>query len=181
MTVYEVQCGAGRTGKLFAHQQFDVTPDVMALAKGLGSGFPVGACLTTEAIGQVMVVGTHGSTFGGNHLAMAVANGVMDLVLEPDLLAEVSRKGAYLRDGLNKLVEQFPQQIESVHGMGLMIGVKCVIANTDMLEKLRDSQLLVGKSGSNMIRLLPPLNISDQELDRCIGIITDTLQELQDG
>lgn len=175
----EVQCGIGRTGTLFAHQQFDVTPDVMALAKGLGSGFPVGACLAIEAVAKVMVVGTHGSTFGGNPLAMAVANGVMDLVLEPDLLGEVVRKGSYLQEELNKLVKQFPDQFESVHGMGLMVGVKCVTPNDDMLAKLRDRQLLVGKCGSNMIRLLPPLNISDQDLARCLSIIAETLRESQ--
>lgn len=175
----EVQCGVGRTGTLFAHQQLGVTPDVMALAKGLGSGFPVGACLVTEKIGEVMVVGTHGSTFGGNPLAMAVANGVMDLVLAPDLLPEVCRKSKHLMSELNKLVTDYPDVIESIHGMGLMVGIKCVVPNTDMLAKLLEKKLLVGKSGANMIRLLPPLNISDGDLDRGIQIITAAVQEFQ--
>lgn len=175
----EVQCGVGRSGKLFAHEHYGVTPDVMALAKGLGGGFPVGACLTTEAIAQAMVVGTHGSTFGGNPLAMAVGNGVLDLLLEPALLDEVSRKGDFLRAELQKLIDKYPHLITSVHGLGLMLGIKCVIPNTDLLARLREKKLVVGKSGSNMIRLLPPLNVSDEHLTRAIGIIEAALQEFQ--
>lgn len=175
----EVQCGIGRTGKLFAHEHYGVTPDVMALAKGLGGGFPVGACVTSDKIGSTMVFGSHGSTFGGNPLAMAVGNGVMDLLLEPGLLDEVTRKAEFLQTELIRLTKEFPDVIESVHGIGLMIGLKCVVPNTDMLVKLRDHQMVVGKSGSNMIRLLPPLNMSDEHLAKGVSILTTVLQEFQ--
>lgn len=160
----EVQCGIGRTGKLFAYEHYGITPDVMALAKGLGGGFPIGACLTTGKVAEAMVFGSHGSTFGGNPLAMAVGNAVMDLLLEPNLLDEVTRKGDYLKTELTRLTEEYPDIIESVHGLGLMIGLKCVVTNTDLLVKLREHHMLVGKSGSNMIRLLPPVNMSDEHL-----------------
>lgn len=175
----EVQCGVGRSGKLFAHEHFGITPDVMALAKGLGGGFPVGACLTTSKVGNAMVFGSHGSTFGGGPLAMAVGNAVMDLLLEPSLLSEVSRKGDLLRGELTKLTEEFPDVLESVHGLGLMIGVKCVVPNTDMLVKLRENFMVVGKSGSNMIRLLPPINISDEDLARGVSIVRKVITEIQ--
>jgi|TARA_B110000438_G_C15819898_1_gene653893 acetylornithine/N-succinyldiaminopimelate aminotransferase len=173
----EVQCGLGRSGKLFAHQHFGVTPDIMALAKGLGSGFPVGACLTTEAVAQAMVVGAHGSTFGGNPLAMAVANGVMDLVLEPGLLDEVSRKSDIIKTGLINLITEHSDKLESVHGLGLMLGLKCKIPSADLLAKLRERKILVGTAGNNMLRLLPPLNISDTDIDRAINLIDDSLDE----
>ena len=175
----EVQCGIGRSGRLFAHEHFDVTPDIMALAKGLGGGFPVGACLSTAAVGEQMVFGTHGSTFGGNPLAMSVANAVLDLLLEPTLLPEVRRKADILHTALKKLTADYPEVIQSVHGLGLMVGVKCVITNTDLMQKLRDSRLLVGKSGANMIRLLPPLNISEADLNRGLGLMEQSLRELQ--
>ena len=173
----EVQCGLGRSGKLFAHQHLGVTPDIMALAKGLGSGFPVGACLTTEAVAQAMVVGAHGSTFGGNPLAMAVANGVMDLVLEPGLLDEVSRKSDIIKTGLINLIAEHSDKLESVHGLGLMLGLKCKIPSVDLLAKLRERKILVGTAGNNMLRLLPPLNISDTDIDRAIKLIDDSLGE----
>lgn len=176
----EVQCGIGRSGKLFAHEHYNVTPDVMALAKGLGGGFPLGACLTTAKVGNAMVFGSHGSTFGGNPLAMAVGNAVMDLLLEPKLLSEVSRKAELLQVELKRLTQEFPDIVESVHGLGLMIGLKCVVPNTDVLIKLREHRMIVGKSGSNMIRLLPPLNLSDADIAKAIKIITSVLQELRD-
>ncbi|MFT4886973.1 MAG: acetylornithine/N-succinyldiaminopimelate aminotransferase [Pseudohongiellaceae bacterium] len=175
----EVQCGIGRSGKLFAYEHFDVTPDVMVLAKGLGGGFPIGACLTTAKVGNSMVFGSHGSTFGGNPLAMAVGNAVMDLLLEPNLLSEVSRKGEFLQGELKRLTEEFPDIIESVHGLGLMIGLKCVVPNTDVLVKLREHHMIVGKSGSNMIRLLPPLNMSDEDIVKGVKIMSSVLQELR--
>ncbi len=177
----EVQCGVGRSGTLFAHEHYGITPDVMAVAKGIGGGFPVGACLSTEAVGQHMAFGTHGSTFGGNPLAMAVANGVMDLLLEPGLLAEVQRKSEFLRSGLQRLVEQFPAHFASVHGRGLMLGVKCVVSNTELLAGLRANKLIVGKSGANMIRLLPPLNVSDAHLEAALSIIASTLEAMPES
>jgi acetylornithine/N-succinyldiaminopimelate aminotransferase len=175
----EVQCGVGRSGRLFAHQHYGITPDIMALAKGLGGGFPLGVCLTTGEVGRHMVFGTHGSTFGGNPLAMAVGNAVLDLLLEPDMLDEVSRKADYLQSGLRRLVDKYPRIIASVHGLGLMIGVKCVVANGDLLLKLREHKLIAGKAGANMIRLLPPLNVSDEHLRRALAIIETALRELR--
>ena len=175
----EVQCGMARTGKLFAHEHFGITPDIMSLAKGLGGGFPLGACLTTEAVGKHMVVGTHGSTFGGNPLAMAVGNAILDLALEPKLLEEINRKGELIRERIRQMQSDVPDVIESVTGLGLMIGVKCVMPNTDVLASLRENHLLVGTAGDNMIRLLPPLNVSDEDVERALKILSDTFQQLQ--
>ena len=174
----EVQCGVGRTGKLFAYEHYDVRPDVMSLAKGLGGGFPIGACLTTEEVGKHMIVGTHGSTFGGNPLAMAVGNAILDLVLEPQLLADIERKGARLKQGLEELITRFPTLISATSGLGLMIGVKCEIPNADMLVALRNAHLLVGRAGDNMIRLLPPMNVSDEHIEKALSIIENTLESL---
>lgn len=174
----EVQCGIGRTGKLFAHQHYGITPDIMALAKGLGGGFPVGACLTTAAVGDAMVVGTHGSTFGGNPLATAVGNGVMDLLLEPGLLDEVTDKGESLASRLADLITRIPGVVESVHGRGLMLGLKCQVENTALVEALRRRKLLAVTAGGNMVRLLPPLNISPADLDRGVAIIADAMADL---
>lgn len=176
----EVQCGIGRTGKLFAHQLYGIEPDVMALAKGLGGGFPVGACLTTAAVGDAMVVGTHGSTFGGNPLAMAVANGVLDLLLEPDMLEDVASKGRHLRRSLRDLVHKHPRVLDSVVGSGLMLGLKCVIPNTELLAELRARKLLVVSAGQNMLRILPPLNIATEDLDRGSEIIAAAVSTLED-
>lgn len=177
----EVQCGIGRTGKLFAHQHYGIEPDIMALAKGLGGGFPVGACLTSAAVGDAMVVGTHGSTFGGNPLAMAVGNAVMDLLLEPALLDEVREKGDYLRQQLEAVIAATPGVVESVHGLGLMMGLKCQVKNTDLLAELRRQKLLAGSAGGNMIRLLPPLNISTEDLDRGVALIGAAMTALADS
>jgi acetylornithine/N-succinyldiaminopimelate aminotransferase len=177
----EVQCGIGRTGKLFAHEHYGIRPDIIALAKGLGGGFPVGACVTTEEVGLSMGVGTHGSTFGGNPLAMAVANAVLDLVLADGFLDEVTSKGQYLSGGMKKLVAQYPGLIKSVDGPGLMIGVDCVIPNTELVDRLRDNLLIVGKAGGNSIRLLPALNVSTDQIDQCLGIIEKTLMEINGG
>jgi acetylornithine/N-succinyldiaminopimelate aminotransferase len=174
----EVQCGVGRSGHLFAHQYYGVYPDVMALAKGLGGGFPIGACLTNNKVGKTMVVGTHGSTFGGNPLAAVVANAVMDLLLEDKCLPGVIQKGEYLRNQLSSLQEKYPKLIDSVHGLGLMLGIKCEIPNTELANALKDRGLLVVGSGSNMVRLLPPLNIEHSHLERAISIMDSALGEM---
>ncbi|MDG2140735.1 MAG: aspartate aminotransferase family protein [Gammaproteobacteria bacterium] len=174
----EVQCGVGRSGHLFAHQYYGVYPDVMALAKGLGGGFPIGACLTNNKVGKTMVVGTHGSTFGGNPLAAVVANAVMDLLLEDECLPGVIQKGEYLRNQLSSLQEKYPKLIDSVHGLGLMLGIKCEIPNTELANALKDRGLLVVGSGSNMVRLLPPLNIEHSHLERAVSIMDSALGEM---
>ena len=175
----EVQCGIGRSGKLFAHENFGVRPDLLAAAKGLGGGFPIGACLTTEAVGRHMVVGTHGSTFGGNPLAMAVGNAVLDLLLAPGLLDDVVRKAAVLQDGLENLLGPHAALISKVSGMGLMIGIRCEVPNVALMQTLRANKLLVGRAGDNMIRLLPPLNVSDEHLAQALQIMEVSLRQLQ--
>jgi acetylornithine/N-succinyldiaminopimelate aminotransferase len=167
----EVQCGMGRTGKLFAHQWSGVAPDVMALAKGLGGGFPVGAILASEKAASGMSPGTHGSTFGGNPLASAAANAVLDVLLEPGFLDQVNENAAYLRSKLDPLPSRFPKVIAEVRGKGMMIGLKCVPTNGDVQTKLRDAGLLAVGAGGNVLRLLPPLIAGKSEIDEGAAII----------
>ncbi len=167
----EVQCGMGRTGHLFAYQMYGVAPDIMGLAKGLGGGFPVGAVLATEAAASGMVPGTHGSTFGGNPLAMAAANAVLDAMLEPGFLDSVRDRGARLREGLEGVAARHPRAVASVRGVGLMLGIECVGGNLDAMAALREAGLLSVVAGGNIVRLLPPLTVSDDEIDEGIGIL----------
>jgi acetylornithine/N-succinyldiaminopimelate aminotransferase len=167
----EVQCGMGRTGKLFAHEWEGVPPDVLATAKALGGGFPVGACLVTERAAVGMTPGTHGSTFGGNPLAMAVANAVLDVMLAPGFLEGVDKTAKLLRKRLEGLVATYPKIFAEVRGKGLLIGVKCVVPNTDMVEKLRQVGLLVAGAGENVVRLLAPLIVTESHIDEAVGII----------
>jgi acetylornithine/N-succinyldiaminopimelate aminotransferase len=167
----EVQCGMGRTGKLFAHEWDGVPPDVLATAKALGGGFPVGACLVTERAAVGMTPGTHGSTFGGNPLAMAVANGVLDVMLAPGFLDSVEKNGRMLRKRLEALVAKYPRIFAEARGRGLLTGVKCVVPNTEMVERLRQAGLLLAGAGENVVRLLPPLIVTESHLDEAAGII----------
>ncbi len=167
----EVQCGMGRTGHLFAYQMYGVKPDIMGLAKGLGGGFPVGAVLATEKAATGMVPGTHGSTFGGNPLAMAAANAVLEELVKPGFLDAVAQKGVRLRAGLDDLAARRPDAIEEVRGVGLMIGIKCVDNNLEVMTALRDAGLLTVVAGDNVVRLLPPLTASDDEIDECLRIL----------
>lgn len=169
----EVQSGVGRTGRLFAHEWSDVTPDIMAIAKGIGGGFPVGACLATEDAASGMVAGTHGTTFGGNPLAMAVANAVLDVVLEDGFLDEVSRKALLFKQGLASVVDEFPDVLSEVRGSGLMLGVKCVMPNATVNAALRAAKLLAVPAGDNVLRFLPPLTATDDE----IRLAVDRLRE----
>ena len=171
----EVQCGVARTGTLFAYEQYDVIPDILASAKGLGGGFPVGATLATDKAAAVMVAGTHGSTFGGNPLAMAVANAVIDEVSQVDFLQQVNKLGAYLTEQLQQLVAAYPQLISEVNGKGLMLGVKCLINNGEFIQAVQNKKLLLVKAGAGYVRLLPALNVSIKEVDLAIGIMRDTL------
>jgi acetylornithine/N-succinyldiaminopimelate aminotransferase len=161
----EVQSGIGRTGRLFAHEWAGITPDVMAVAKGLGSGFPVGACLTTEEVGLSMTAGSHGSTFGGNPLAMAVGNGVLDVVLAPGFLDHVAAMGLKLKQRLAALKDEHHTIIEEVRGQGLMLGLKCKVPNTRLVQALLDQRLLTVQAGDNVVRLLPPLIVDEAEID----------------
>ncbi|MDH6230442.1 acetylornithine/N-succinyldiaminopimelate aminotransferase [Mesorhizobium soli] len=160
----EVQSGVGRTGKFFAHEWAGVTPDIMAIAKGIGGGFPVGACLATAEAASGMTAGVHGTTFGGNPLAMAVGNAVLDVVLEDGFLEEVQRKALLMKQGLAAVADEFPDVIEGVRGSGLMLGLKCKMPNTTVNAALRDQKLLTVPAGDNVIRLLPPLTVSDEEI-----------------
>lgn len=164
----EVQTGVGRTGKLFAHELAGIEPDIMAIAKALGGGFPVGACLATEEAARGMTAGTHGSTFGGNPLAMAVANAVMDLALDENFLPHVNMLGLKLRQKLAMLADRYPRIVESVRGEGLMLGLKCKVTNTDLVAALRDEKMLTVGAGDNVVRLLPPLVIDESHLDEAI-------------
>jgi acetylornithine/N-succinyldiaminopimelate aminotransferase len=159
----EIQTGMGRTGRLFAHEWAGIVPDIMAIAKGLGGGFPVGACLATEAASAGMVVGTHGTTFGGNPLAMAVGNAVLDIVLDAAFLEHVNRIGLVLKQKLAAVADAHPALIEEVRGTALMLGLKCRVPNTDVLAATRAEGLLLVGAGDNTVRLLPPLIIDEAE------------------
>ncbi len=159
----EVQCGVGRTGKLFAHEWSGITPDIMAVAKGIGGGFPLGACLATEEAAAGMVAGTHGSTYGGNPLAMAVGNAVLDVVLADDFLPHVRDVALVFRQGLASLADRFPDVIEEIRGDGLMLGIKAKVPSADLLKAIRAERLLAVPAGENVIRLLPPLTTTAEE------------------
>jgi acetylornithine/N-succinyldiaminopimelate aminotransferase len=167
----EIQCGMGRTGKLFAYEWAGIEPDVMGLAKGLGGGFPIGAILATEKAAGGMVPGIHGTTFGGNPLAMAIGNAVLDVMLAPDFLPHVERTGKLLRQRVEDLVARFPQLLAEVRGVGLMLGVKCVVTNTELVAKLREEGLLTVGAAENVIRLLPPLIIDERQVDEAAQAI----------
>ena len=174
----EVQTGMGRTGKLFAHEWADIEPDVMAVAKGLGGGFPIGAILATEAAAKGMTPGTHGSTFGGNPLATAVGNAVLDAVLEPGFLEAVAQKGLALRQGLARLKDQFPHAVEEVRGQGLLTGLKLKPPAGDVVKACFDEKLLTVSAGENVLRVLPPLNISDEDLREVVNRVSRALASL---
>jgi acetylornithine/N-succinyldiaminopimelate aminotransferase len=159
----EVQCGVGRTGRLFAHEHSGVTPDIMAVAKGIGGGFPMGACLATGAAAAGMVTGTHGTTYGGNPLAMAVGNAVLDVILEDGFLTHINDVALVFRQGLESLKDRFPKVISEIRGVGLMIGLKAVVPNAELLSAMRDEKILGVMAGDNVVRLLPPLVITMEE------------------
>ena len=159
----EVQCGMGRTGRLFAHEWAGIAPDIMMVAKGIGGGFPLGAVLATEAAAKGMVVGTHGSTYGGNPLGCAIGARVVEIVSDPGFLAEVNRKAGLLRQGLEGLVASHPDVFEAVRGAGLLLGLKCRAPAADVVAAARDEQLLTVAAADNTVRLLPALNIPDED------------------
>ncbi|MDQ0325099.1 acetylornithine/N-succinyldiaminopimelate aminotransferase [Rhodopseudomonas julia] len=176
MVLDEIQCGMGRTGRLFAHEWAGVTPDVMAIAKAIGGGFPLGACLATREASEAMAVGSHGSTYGGNPLAMAVGNAVLDLVLEDGFLTEVSRKGLLLKQKLARLVDAYPDQLKDVRGEGLMLGLVCAGAPAEMVARLRKHGVLTVGAGHNVVRVLPALIISEAEMDEGVNRIEAALR-----
>ncbi len=160
----EVQCGMGRTGRLFAHEWAGVTPDIMMVAKGIGGGFPLGALLATEHAARGMVAGTHGSTYGGNPLGCAVGAKVVEIISDPAFLSEVTRKGALFRQGLEALVAAHPEKLAAVRGEGLMLGLKCRASNADFVRAGYAAGVLMVAAADNVVRLLPPLNIPDADI-----------------
>jgi acetylornithine/N-succinyldiaminopimelate aminotransferase len=160
----EVQTGVGRTGKFFAYEHSGVHPDILTSAKGLGGGFPIGACLATADAAKGLTVGAHGTTFGGNPLAMAVGNAVLDVVLAPGFVENVARMGLLARQKLAELKDRHPGVIEEVRGEGLMIGLKLKIPPAEFAAKAREHRLLSIPAGDNVVRLVPPLVLSDEEL-----------------
>jgi acetylornithine/N-succinyldiaminopimelate aminotransferase len=160
----EVQCGIGRTGKLFAHEWAGIIPDIMAIAKGIGGGFPMGACLATEKAALGMTVGTHGSTFGGNPLATAVGNAVLDVVLAKGFLENIQQRGLTLKQKLARLKDEHPAVIDEIRGAGLMMGIKCKLPNTELQAAALDQHLLTIAAGDNVLRLLPPLIVTDADI-----------------
>ena len=175
----EVQCGIGRTGKLFAHEWAGITPDIMAIAKGIGGGFPLGACLATENAAQGMTAGTHGSTFGGNPLATAVGNAVLDVVLEDGFLDNVRQRALGLKQKLAQLKDEHPTVIEEIRGTGLMMGIKCRVPNTEFQAAALEHRLLTIGAGDNVIRLLPPLTITDADIAEAMTKLEATCRSFE--
>ncbi|WP_297341694.1 aspartate aminotransferase family protein [Pseudophaeobacter sp.] len=165
----EVQCGVGRTGKLFAHEWAGITPDIMMVAKGIGGGFPLGAVLATEEAASGMTAGTHGSTYGGNPLGCAVGCAVIEEVMAPDFLADVNRRAGLLRQRLDGLVAAHPEVFEELRGSGLMLGLKCKAANMDVVQAGYDNQVITVPAADNVIRLLPPLTLSEEDIAEAIS------------
>ena len=175
----EIQCGIGRTGRLFAHEWAGITPDIMAVAKGIGGGFPLGAVLATEKAASGMVAGTHGSTFGGNPLATAVGNAVLDVVLADGFLDNVNRQALNMKQGLARLKDLHPTVIEDIRGEGLMMGIKTKVLNTEFVKAALGQHLLVIGAGDNVVRLLPPLIVSDADVTEAVKKLEATCVALE--
>ena len=167
----EVQCGIGRTGKFFAFEYANVKPDIVPIAKGIGGGFPIGACLMTKKIASSMTFGTHGSTFGGNPLAMTVGNAVLDLIFKKNFLKNVQKNSRYFFEKLYELQDEFPEIIKEVRGLGLLIGLQLFEDPTNFIGKLTKNNLLTIKGSDNVVRILPPLNVKKEEIDKAMTIL----------
>jgi acetylornithine/N-succinyldiaminopimelate aminotransferase len=167
----EVQCGIGRSGNFFAFESSKIKPDIVPIAKGIGGGFPLGAVLMNKKVASGMTAGTHGSTFGGNPLAMSVGNAVLDQIFKKGFLPNVKRVSKYFHSELNKLKKEFPKLIKKVRGAGLLIGLQLYNDQTKFIQKLMDNKLLTIRAAENVIRILPPLNVKKQEIDIAIKII----------
>ena len=167
----EVQCGIGRTGKFFAFEYAKIKPDIVPIAKGIGGGFPVGACLVNKKVASGMKPGTHGSTFGGNPLAMAVGNAVLDIVLKKGFLTDVQKMSLYFHKKLQDLKKKYPNIIEEVRGIGLLVGLKLLVDQAAFINKLSDNKMLTIRAAENVVRLLPPLNVKKKDIDLGIAIL----------
>jgi acetylornithine/N-succinyldiaminopimelate aminotransferase len=177
----EVQTGMGRTGKLYAHEWAGVTPDVMSSAKGIGGGFPLGAVLAKEHVAKYLVPGTHGTTYGGNPLACAAGNAVLDVMLAPGFMEDVDRKGRLLRTELEKIARDFPSVFEDVRGAGLLLGMKCVLPQGDVQAACIAEGLLAITAGENVLRLAPPLVVTDQDIAEALVMLRRAAQSSQDA
>ena len=175
----EVQCGIGRTGKLFAFEWSDIQPDIVPIAKAIGGGFPIGACLVNKKAGSGMMPGSHGSTFGGNPLAMSIGNAVLDIILKKGFLKNVVTLGDYFEEELIKLKLKFPNIIEDVRGKGLLKGLKLKVDNKEFIDQLFKNKLLTVKASENVVRLLPPLIVNKQEIDEAIFVIEKVSENFQ--
>lgn len=174
----EVQCGMGRTGSLFTHDAMGIKPDIVASAKGIGNGFPMAACLMTDAVAACVTTGSHGSTYGSNPLAMAVGNAVLDVMLAPGFFTHVTHVGSLLKSGLDALVKDFPALYEETRGRGLMLGVRCRARNLDIVAQLREKKLLTSPAEDNVIRIVPPLIIEEKHVDEALTIMRETSKDM---
>ena len=174
----EVQCGVGRTGDFFAFEKSGIIPDIVPIAKGIGGGFPLGVCLTTKKVSVGMTPGTHGSTFGGNPLAMSVGNAVLDIIFGKDFLENVKQKGKYFDQGLNKMKDKYPTIIAEIRGTGLIKGLKMLVDNTEFIKKLMKHKMLAIKAEENVTRLFPPLIVNNKELDEAIEKIDKACKDM---
>ena len=175
----EVQSGVGRTGKLYAYEWAGIAPDILATAKGLGGGFPLGATMATERVASTMTAGSHGTTYGGNPLAMAAGNAVLDVVLAPGFMENVETSAKRFKDGLDRLVARYPRLLAETRGKGLMLGLQCRITNGDLVSKLMEHGLLSVPAGDNVVRFVPPLIITPTEVDEALKILETSLSELK--
>ena len=173
----EVQCGIGRSGKFFAYEYSNVKPDIVPIAKGIGGGFPIGAVLMTKKVAKCMVPGTHGSTYGGNPLAMVIGNAVMDQVFKKNFLKNVRKNSEYFLSNLNSIKMNFPKIIKEVRGVGLLIGIQVKVDLTSFINKLTQNQLLTIRAAENVVRILPPLNVKKKEIDKALKIIIKVCKE----
>lgn len=174
----EIQTGMGRTGKLFAYEHLGITPDIMSSAKALGNGFPVGACLAVEKVAKCMTVGSHGSTYGGNPLAMAVATAVVDVMTEDGFMDRVAQVGNHLKQSLNGVVDRYPTVLEELRGVGLHLGLKCKVENGTLIKALEKQGVLTVKAGDNVVRLLPPLIIEEEQINAFVTALENACEEL---
>ena len=173
----EVQCGIGRSGKFFAYEYANVKPDIVPIAKGIGGGFPIGAVLMTKKVSKCMVPGTHGSTYGGNPLAMAIGNVVMDEVFKKGFLKNVRKNSNYFLKKLNDLKKIYPKVIKEIRGIGLLIGIKVNVDLGNFINKLTNNKLLTIRAAENVVRILPPLNVKKRELDQALKILNKVCSE----
>lgn len=173
----EIQCGYGRAGSLYAHQKYGVKPDILTSAKGIGGGFPLGACLATEKAASGMTSGTHGSTYGGNALAMAVGSTVLKEITKPGFMENVTKIGEILKSGLEELAKKYPKAIKEVRGTGLILGIQPICSNKEFNEKLQNNLLLTPLAADNVVRLLPPLNINESHVEEILTAVENVCKE----